>query len=295
MVLDKLVASVSYRLIRRFAFRLGLALVVLSAAACAAPDFRAGVASTATDTAVIATPTPTVIPTPTTTPLPTVAQVTQGVGWQTVTSLHWVGYTFPQQNVTGLRAQWVEPTSTGSAGDEEFVWIGVGGWNYTGDNIVQVGSFAYFPPNGGLNQGVWYELVPKEPNAQYPLVAVGPGDQIFASVTEVSAPPQMWRMLLVDVTTGVTFDKTVQFNSLTAYPSFVVEAPNNGPASAYGPFYPFPHWQQVTFTQMQVRVGNAWRSAASLYGYRVNMVRDGKTLATAGLLDTSSSFTATQR
>ena len=90
-----------------------------------------------------------------------------------VTSLHWVGYTFPVRHVTGVRAQWIEPRVTGRHGSEEFVWLGVGGWNQADNNIIQDGTFAYFPPGGGRNEGVWYERVPINPEAKFPLVPVG--------------------------------------------------------------------------------------------------------------------------
>jgi hypothetical protein len=183
-----------------------------------------------------------------------VAAATGVAGWQTLQSLHWTGYTFPQRHVTGVRAQWQEPVTTGSAGEEEFTWIGIGGWGPTNDTIIQVGTFTYYPSTGGTNQGIWYELAPTQPRAQFPSIRVNPGDQIFASVEQVQPPQQSWQGLLVDVTTGATFQTVVQFDSLTANPSFDVEAPNDGPASSSGPFYPMPHWGQVTFSHMQVRI-----------------------------------------
>jgi hypothetical protein len=196
--------------------------------------------------------------------------------------------------VTGVRAQWQEPVTTGSAGEEEFTWIGIGGWGPTNDNIIQVGTFAYYPSTGGINQGIWYELVPTQPQAQFPSIRVNPGDQVFASVEQVQPSQQAWQVLLVDVTTGATFQTVVQCDSLTAYPSFVVEAPNDGPASSSGPFYPMPHWGQVTFSHMQIRINTTWTSAATLYGDRIMMIRNGKTLATAGALTAASTFTVTQ-
>jgi hypothetical protein len=113
-------------------------------------------------------------------------------------------------------------------------------------------------------------------------------------VEQIQPPQQSWQLLLVDVTTGAAFHTVVQFDSLTAYPAFVVEAPNDGPASSSGPFYPMPHWGQVTFSHMQVRINTAWTSAANLYGDRIMMVRNGKTLAIAGALTAASTFTVTQ-
>jgi Peptidase A4 family len=212
------------------------------------------------------------------------------------TSLHWVGYTFPVRHVTGVRAQWTEPRVTGKRGTEEFVWLGVGGWNQSANNIIQDGTFAYFPPGGGpRHEGVWYERVPINPDALFPLVGVGPGDHISAAITLLSSKTHRWRMSLTDLTTKAKWSRTFRFKSLEEFPSFVVEDPNKGPASTNGPFYPFPRWKSVRFTSVGVRIRGTWTPAAKLAAYRINMVRGGRTLATAGAISKSSAFTVTQK
>jgi hypothetical protein len=195
--------------------------------------------------------------------------------------------------VTGVRAQWTEPTVTGSANSLEYIWIGLGGWSYTSYNIVQIGTFVYLPSSGGESEGIWYEFLPAQKHAQYPLIAVNPGDQLFASVMQLKQGT--WRISLTDLTNPYgSYTKLMRFNSDRAYPAFVVEDPNSGPASPEGPFYAFPQRGSVSFTHMQVRIGNTWVSAASLYGYRIQMVRNGRALATAGPLNVNSSFNARQ-
>ncbi len=206
-------------------------------------------------------------------------------------SLHWVGYTFPVAHVTAVRADWTEPRVTGKKGEQEFVWLGIGGWGPKDDNIIQEGTFAYFPSNTQRNEGVWYELVPNY-FAKYGGVAVAPGDHISASITLLSARKHTWRLALDDTTSGARFSKTLTFKSLEEYPSFVVEDPDKGTTGPNGPFFPFPHWTPVTFTHIGIRVGNRWLSAAQLSRYRINMVRGHDTLATAGRLNRFSSFTA---
>jgi hypothetical protein len=220
--------------------------------------------------------------------------VGQIAGWQTLTSTHWAGYTFPTKSVTGVRAEWKEPNVSGNPIAEEFTWIGIGGWDYTLNNIIQIGTFAYFPSGNQINQGVWYEMVPDQQKAQFAQYPVSPGDQIFASIVQTQTSPQMWEMVLVDANTGATFDKVAPFYSLAAYPSFIIEDPNTGPPGPYGPFYSFPHWDTVTFSSVQVRVGGIWQPAATLYGDQVQMIQDGRTLATAGPLNGQSAFTVTQ-
>jgi hypothetical protein len=194
-----------------------------------------------------------------------------------------------------VRADWTEPAVTGKTGAEEFVWLGVGGWDQADNNIIQAGTFAYFPRGGGRNEGVWYERVPTDPDALFPLVPVGPGDHIRASIALLPGPGRKWRISVTDSTTGASFAKTVKFRSLQSYPSFVVEDPNKGKPSSNGPFYPFPHWKSVTFSHIEIRLGKTWTSATRLSRYRVDMIRRGRTLATAGTLSTRSSFTASQR
>jgi Peptidase A4 family len=225
-------------------------------------------------------------------PFPAIAPVSRDAGWNPESSRHWVGYTFPAQNVTGVRAEWTEPTVTGRAGDEEFVWIGIGGWNQTGSNIIQAGTFVYFPGGGQTNEGVWYQRVPENQKAIFPLVGVGPGDHIYASV--VLLPGGRWRMAVDDVSSGSAFSIALPFQSLGAYPSFVVEDPDSGPLGDAGPFFPLPRWGSVAFSNVQVRVRRSWVAAAALPAIQISMVRDGNVLATAGPLSRQSSFSVVQ-
>jgi len=224
------------------------------------------------------------------------AAVTAAAGSTPVTSLHWVGYTFDVGHVTGVRAHWTEPRVTGKAGSEEFVWIGIGGWNQADYNIIQDGTFAYFPSAGVRNEGVWWERVPVDPEALFPGVPVGPGDHISAAITLLPGKGNRWRMTVDDTTSGASWAMTVRFKSMEVYPSFVVEDPDEDAAGPNGPFYPFARWRSVTFTSAAVRVRGAWVPIARLSGaLRVNMVRGRRTLATAGAVSKRSSFTVRQR
>jgi hypothetical protein len=110
------------------------------------------------------TTTPT-LPTTTTTSAPfnQVAPITNAAVSTSATSQHWAGYTFDSTGVTGVRAEWTEPDVKGQPSDQEYVWIGIGGWNESAStsNLIQIGTYAYFPPDGGpMNEGIWYEEVP---------------------------------------------------------------------------------------------------------------------------------------
>jgi hypothetical protein len=271
-----------------------LPVVAVVAACSTQPTAPAASVNTTPGPRFSAAPTLAPSPAPTSAPFPEASPVAEAAGSETLASGHWVGYTFPTGGVTGVRAQWSEPTVTGHTGAEEFVWVGIGGWDETVQNIIQVGSFAYFPGGGQMNQGIWYQLVPSLQHPQFPLIGVGPGDEIAASVVQLKARED-WQMSLTDMSSGQSFTKTVKFRSLGAYPSFVVEDPNSGPLGPSGPFYPFPSWGTVTFSNTQVRIASRWKPAASIYGYRINMVRNGQALAVAGPLDTRSGFSAKQK
>lgn len=239
-----------------------------------------------------ATPAPEPSLAPTRAPFPKASPVASVAGWQTLASEHWTGYTFPASGVTGVRAQWSEPTVTGAFRAEEFIWVGIGGWNETVQNIIQIGTFAYFPGGNQIHQGIWYQLIPGLRHPYYPLIGVNPGDEIAASIVQLR--PQKWRMSLTDVSNGETFVKTVHFDSLGAYPSFVVEDPNRGAVGLSGPFYAFPHWGKVPFRSMEIRIAGRWKPAASIYGYRIQMIRNGHMLAAAVPLNKRSGFLAKQ-
>jgi hypothetical protein len=225
-------------------------------------------------------------------PFPAIAPVARPAGWTREVSRHWVGYTFPTGNVTGVRAEWTEPTVSGRSGTQEFVWLGIGGWDQTNSNIIQAGTFAYFPGGGQTNEGVWYQLVPVDQKAIFPVVGVAPGDHIYASVIQL--PGGKWQMTVADVSLPSSFSITLNFKSPGAYPSFVVEDPDSGQLGDAGPFYPFPRWRSVVFADLQVRVGRVWVAAASLPAIRIDMVRDGRVLATTDPLSRGSSFSARQ-
>lgn len=264
----------------RIALGMLLAFVALSSCQSPAAHTEAPL-PTPTDTA---TPSPTATPTPTSTPLPRAGPVSSPAGWIPVTSPNWCGYTFPRTGLTGIRAQWREPDVSGPADAIEVTWIGIGGWDYTYNNIVQIGT--YGSPNANGSHRVWYETLP--PNRfQFTPVTVAPGDDVYASIELSSTNPQTWSLLLIDVTSQQTYTHAVQFQSDQAYATFVTEDPdatsNNGP-----PYSPFPQLSSVTFSNMQLRYGGGWISAGAVYSLRVTLIQSGATLAVPGPLNAAT-------
>lgn len=221
-------------------------------------------------------------------PFPQAPPVTVA-GWQTVTTTFWDGYTFPVSGVTGVRAEWTVPSATGQYGAEAAVWIGIGGWN--GPDLIQAGTDDSPQNLGYTYDEFWYELLPADP--RYPQVTVVPGDKIAVSIVQLRPPQEKWQISVDDMSADQTYTQVVRYDSAGAYPCFIVEDPRTSldPSSQ---IVPFLHWGSVSFTNMQIRIKDQWKPAASIYGYRIQMVRNGLTLVTTGPIDRESGFTARQ-
>ena len=214
--------------------------------------------------------------------MPSAAPVTSPAGWTGVTSQNWCGYTFPQGNITGVRAQWTEPDISAQVpGAYVVTWVGIGGWDQSYNNIVQIGTRAAVL-DGQVVHDVWYETLP--PNRWYSLGTIAAHDSVAASVTLEAGSTQQWDLSLVDLTTHHTFQITVTFSSLGIYADYIVEDPdatsNNGP-----PYYPFPTFAPITISKADVRYARDWLSIASVPGLQVTLVQSNVTLAVPGPLD----------
>lgn len=234
----------------------------------------------------------TTVATSTSTPIavPSAAPVTQPAGWFTTTSSNWSGYTLPRGIISGVRAQWTEPqVSNRVPGAYMVTWIGVGGWDQSYNNIVQIGTRAYVS-NGQVVHDVWYETLP--PNQWYSLGTIAAGDSVAASVTLEAGNTQKWDLALVDLTAHHTFKVTVTFSSLRVYADYIVEDPdatsNNGP-----PYYPFPAFAPITISKADVRYDSDWLSIAAITSLQVTLVQSGRTLARPSPLH-NDAFTVTR-
>jgi len=276
-------------LISRLALLPGVLLMIFVVCGCSAANISAAPTRTPT---ISAPPSPTIAQTPTPTPIavPSAAPVTQPAGWVTTTSSNWSGYTFPQGNITGVRAQWTEPkVSNQVPGAYMVTWVGVGGWDQSYNNIVQIGTRAYVY-GGQVVHDVWYETLP--PNHWYSLGTIAAGDSVAASVTLEAGSTRKWDLSLVDLTAHQTFKITVTFSSLRVYADYIVEDPdatsNNGP-----PYYPFPKFASITISKADVRYTNDWLSIAAIAGLQVTLVQSNRTLARPGPLS-NDTFTVTR-
>ena len=201
----------------------------------------------------------------------------------------WAGYDFAAAGVTGVRAEWIEPSVSGVARSAEYLWVGIGPAN--GASVVQTGTYVLFPGGRYEERGSWYERYPLERGITSGLKEDS-GDAIAAALTLLPGAARRWHLTVRDVTTRATWSKTLAYKIAGNRAYFIVEDPA---VNMSGTLAPFATWGQVLFSHMEVRVGERWRPAGELRGSRIDMDQQDRAVATAGpLLAKGTSFVATQ-
>ncbi len=156
----------------------------------------------------------------------------------TNSSNNWFGYnqgTLEQgtKQFNAITGDWTVPTATNfTAGQDEYSsdWIGIGGGcidaNCTvGDNtLIQTGTEQDVDASGNQTYDAWYELIPA-PSLTITNMTVAPGDHMHASIAEVVAGSELWKITLQDVTRNETFTTTVPYTSTHATAEWIEETP----------------------------------------------------------------------
>ena len=253
-------------------FSFFLCLIVLSACSTSSTDIISSPPTVVTKL----TPTPTALPHP---------------GWYQERSIVWSGYSSPQGGILGVRSQWIEPQVSGGPNSNLFIWIGVGGWGQTLNELVQIGTLAYTDTTGQTAHKVWYETVPQL--STLTSMIVYPGDNIAALMELEPGSTRDWHLSLHDITQNTSFAINVSYPSSQVYADFIVEDPHEGSTDLSAPLYPFQQFTSVSFTGAQVHYANGWYSIGSLRMMQVTMVQDGKTVAYPGDITLPDSFSIT--
>jgi hypothetical protein len=153
-------------------------------------------------------------------------------------SSNWFGYnqgTVEQgrklfHSITG---DWTVPTARQHAsGQAEFSsdWIGIGGGcvnagcTVTDSTLIQTGTEQDVSANGTSSYSAWWEVIPA-PSLTISKFTVSPGDHMHASIAEVVANSNVWKITLQDLTRGESFSKTVPYTSTHATAEWIEETP----------------------------------------------------------------------
>ena len=195
-----------------------------------------------------------------------------------VVSNNWAGYAVARAGVTGAAGTWTVPAVSGYGYSS--VWVGVGGLHDGG--LVQAGTEQNLTPYG-LAYFAWWEALP---GAQRVVLPVEPGDTVHASVREVAA--NLWRLRVLDETSGQGFTHLVRYRSSGASAEWVVEDPSQWGG---GPL-PLADFGAATFRSAGLTLGGSRYSPAQLDNLALSIGSPyGPVLAAPGPLTRRGGFT----
>lgn len=156
-------------------------------------------------------------------------------------SSNWAGYFRTGCTFTAVSGAWTVPTPTTTSTTDvsiDAAWIGVGG--ATTNDLIQVGTEDTVATDGTINVAAFYELLPDMPH--YPAsIIVAPGDQISASLSEIST--NLWSISISDLTSGTSFASTVSYASSHSSVEWIEE----DPSYTDGTLVPFDDFGSVNF------------------------------------------------
>lgn len=172
--------------------------------------------------------------------------VATGLGSTATTASASMSYT----DVTG---QWVQPKATCTPGTATSVaiWVGLGGYSQTSQELEQTGTSADCSSAGKASYYIWYELVPADSvNLK---VKIRPGDVIASSVVVNGTD------ILVQVndrTRRVRFTKHLTMASPDlSSAEWIAEAPSQCSSGGFCPQLALTNFHSVTFTR-SFAIGN---------------------------------------
>jgi hypothetical protein len=151
-------------------------------------------------------------------------------------SFNWAGYVQGTlaKGITfhSISAEWIVPKvkqrNRGRA-EHSTSWIGIGGGcldsacTLTDTTLIQAGIEHDVDAAGNAHYYAWWEPIPApQIRTELPVRA---GDRVRVEIAESTVTPQLWTILIVNVTTGGSFTTTVPYTSTYATAEWVIETP----------------------------------------------------------------------
>jgi len=133
-------------------------------------------------------------------------------------SYNWSGYVDTGSQFSAASAQWIVPVVQPSSSTlYSSTWVGVDG--ATDTSLIQTGT-TQESGGGSAAYFAWYEILP---SAATEIFSVSPGDQMEASVQEVSAGT--WTIAITDSTSGQSFSNQFAYSAPQSSAEWIEEAP----------------------------------------------------------------------
>lgn len=201
-------------------------------------------------------------------------------------SENWAGYSATGGTFTSVSASWTVPrvgTTTDPAADA--TWVGIGGVQST--DLIQAGTDAIVE-SGQVTYAAWIETLPRA--AQNVPLSVTGGDKVTASITQQSSGE--WQITIKNLTSGKSYQNTVQYNSTLSSAEWIEESPSAGRRN----LLPIDDFGSVSFSNCVTRVDGNQRTIAQVHGEPISMeVASGQELAQTSILGSDGqSFTVTR-
>jgi hypothetical protein len=202
------------------------------------------------------------------------------------TSRNWSGYAARGGTFTSVAATWTVPTLAldGPFGADA-TWVGIGG--VRSDDLIQAGTQQSVSGAGTVTYQAWVETLP-DPSRAVPLTVL-PGDSVSISVDQQDG--DQWLISFVNLTTGQSLQRTLQYASRLSSAEWIEEAP-----FARRRVLPISEFGKVTFTTgSAVRDGQSM-TIADLNARPISLVdQNGRTLAVPSPLEPDgASFTVSR-
>lgn len=137
-------------------------------------------------------------------------------------SINWAGYLATGGSYTAVSGSWAVPSFTGSTGNVDATWIGIGGSSNNQQDLIQMGTENQVLANGRKVSLLFYEALPQEAQI-VSSVAVNAGDTVSASIVESSV--NLWTLTFVDQTNGSHFSTNVTYQSQNNSAEWIEEDP----------------------------------------------------------------------
>ena len=176
-------------------------------------------------------------------------------------SSNWSGYavtspTATAVSYTSVTGTWTVPTANctpADAGASSAVWVGLGGYSETSQELEQTGTSADCDQAGHASYYIWYELVPADSvNLK---VKIMPGDVIASSVV-VNGTDVL--VQVNDRTRHVIFTRHLSMASPDlSSAEWIAEAPSQCSDSGYCPQLSLTRFTPVVFTRSFAKGNNA--------------------------------------
>jgi hypothetical protein len=111
----------------------------------------------------------------------------------------------------------------------------------TSSDLIQIGTENSVSPSGQVTSEAFYEMLPAV-SINIPSLSVSPGDQMTASIDEVSSG--LWQMTITDLTTSQTFSQQFSYTSTNSSAEWIEE----DPSYSNGRLVPFDNFNTADFT-----------------------------------------------